>query len=102
MNRDHKETPMQESQHGIQTAQTDSKGKNTPAPLQTPYLHSKQLLAGVALEQRPLTGLALQQVGGQSHLATCHLTAAAAAAAAAPSNNLSDTSSGRQNQLPAL
>ena len=40
-----------------------------------PHLDAKHVLAGVALEQRPLAGLALQQVGGHRHLAARHLAA---------------------------
>jgi hypothetical protein len=42
----------------------------------------------VALEQCPLAGLALQQIGGQSHLATRHLPPPPAAAAAAAADSV--------------
>jgi len=42
-------------------------------------LHAEQVFAGVALEQRPLAALALQQVGRQRHLAARHVRAQALA-----------------------
>lgn len=34
------------------------------------HLHAKEILAGVPLEERPLGGLPLQQIGRQRHLPT--------------------------------
>ena len=37
------------------------------------HLRSEEVFAGVALQEGPLGGLPLQQVGGQGHLATRHI-----------------------------
>lgn len=37
------------------------------------YLHSVQVLTGVAFHESPFRTLALQQVGAQRHLPTCHV-----------------------------